>query len=175
MKFTFLRGGMKKIFLSVILLLSLLSTGCSSLSPQTEALIGKPAPFTRLSLLDDEYVSLNRYRGKTLILIFWASWCSHSKSLMEDLNDYIHEHPNHRAEIIAVSVDKMDNLTKLRNMIYLQGYDKIKHAFSGNGTHDEAFLSFRLVSVPTVIVISPKGIVLEASNSFSTVRRYWNE
>jgi len=38
--------------------------------------VGKPAPaFTLRSLSDGTTVSLNQYKGKIVVLNFWASWC----------------------------------------------------------------------------------------------------
>ena len=161
---------MKKIFLAS-LLFSLL-TGCSTISDETLALVNKTAPAARVSFLDGDYVSLRQYRGKTVVLMFWATWCSRSKTLITELSDYARTHKNPNTEFIAVSIDRFDRLSTLKNMIYLQGLDGVKHAFSGNDVRDEAYVSFRMIAIPTIVIIGPDGVVKGVDNDLDIVKEY---
>lgn len=62
--------------LSVVPLLLLLAYGFR-LDPRQVAspLVGRPAPAFSLRTFDAETVSLEGFRGKVLVLSFWASWC----------------------------------------------------------------------------------------------------
>src|SRR5271165_6995988 len=51
-------------------------------SSQKIALLDKPAPDFRLTSLDGRGVSLADYRGKKLVLVFWASWNNGSHPAM---------------------------------------------------------------------------------------------
>ena len=157
--------------LAAVAVLAALSFGCSSMSEQTEALIGKTAPYTRLTMIDGSYLPLSNFRGKTLVLAFWATYCSHSKGMINDLKEYVKNHNNPGVEYIAVSLDDALGFETLQNMIQLQGLDVLRHAYSGNEARDEAFLAFKLTSIPMIVVIGPDGEVKSIGRSVRVVRR----
>jgi cytochrome c biogenesis protein CcmG, thiol:disulfide interchange protein DsbE len=53
----------------------ILRIGTGSASSTTVVRLGKPAPTFSLRSLDGPQVDLASYRGKPVILNFWASWC----------------------------------------------------------------------------------------------------
>ncbi|MBN2738829.1 MAG: TlpA family protein disulfide reductase [Spirochaetales bacterium] len=60
----------------------------------------------RLEGLDHQRFYLNKQKGKTVVLVFWASWCHSCKELLVHLGEYLE---NHRREdflyIGAVCID----------------------------------------------------------------------
>lgn len=42
--------------------------------PSAQVAVGKPAPSFALTLLSGEKVQLTEFRGRVLVLNFWASW-----------------------------------------------------------------------------------------------------
>ncbi len=164
---------MKNILIKIISLALIFSfSSCSSLSPATEAMLGKQAPNTRFTMLEDgEYVSIRSFYGKTTVLVFWATWCSNSKAFMKDFSQFTREHQRSDVKYLAVSIDDPQDKQTLQNMVYLQGLDTMDHAYSGNAELDEAFLTFRLIAVPTIIILSPDGKVKDMGNSMSVVER----
>jgi peroxiredoxin len=74
---------------------------------EASALIGKPAPGLALESLDGHPISLTDYRGKTLVVSFWASWCGPCRMEMPELAKFYRQ--EHKAgsdfDIIAISID----------------------------------------------------------------------
>ena len=65
--------------------------------------IGKPAPdFTVTD--DTNSMHLASYRGKVVLLNFWASWCTPCIVELPSLLQFHHEHPEY--PILAVSIDE---------------------------------------------------------------------
>jgi peroxiredoxin len=77
------------------------------LSQAPSPLIGKPAPDFSLESLDGRTVSLADYRGKTVAVTFWASWCGPCRLELPVLTKLYQQ--THRSwssfEILALSVD----------------------------------------------------------------------
>lgn len=71
------------------------------------ALMGKPAPDFSLESLDGRHVSLGAYRGKTLAVTFWASWCGPCRLEMPVLVKLYQQNHNSESnfEILAISID----------------------------------------------------------------------
>lgn len=61
----------------ISILLLILVTGCTTpqVSPQISPQVGEKAPDFALTSLDEQKISLSAFKGKPVLLNFWASWC----------------------------------------------------------------------------------------------------
>ena len=59
-------------FVCFSIMMSILYTGC--MKQQANSLISQPAPGFTLQDLDGNSVSLSDFKGKPVILNFWATW-----------------------------------------------------------------------------------------------------
>ena len=75
---------LKRMKIIIVLLLAVfVLTACDNTSSTStaekpaakEGLIGKTAPDFTLTDMAGQQVSLSQYRGKVVILNFWATWC----------------------------------------------------------------------------------------------------
>ena len=138
--------------------------------------VGKPAPATRFSMLSGEYLPIEAFRGKTTVLIFWAQWCTASSPVMKRLNELSQRVKNSGSVIfLAVSVDKSEDETKVRERITYQQLGGFQHAYSGNEVYDEAYMAFEGRELPYVIIVDPAGKVVRAGNSDGFVVEYLRE
>lgn len=146
--------------LACIAIFSIISFGCASRSAPG-AWVGKPAPATRVQLLDGDYLPLSAYQGKYVVLVFWAQWCSKSKQLLERLNELAASRSDSSDIVFLVaSIDKEEDLPKVKERISLPAMQRFTHAFSGAGEYDEAFRVFSCSELPQVFVIDPRGVVV---------------
>ena len=68
--------------------------------------VGEKAPsFSIVSLTSNETVSLDDFKGKVVILDFWASWCGPCLVAMPKLSALSDSLPNDKAALLAISVD----------------------------------------------------------------------
>ena len=71
-------------------------------------LIGKPAPQFSLEDLTGKKVSLADYKGKALLINFWATWCGPCKVETPWLVDLRNQYAGKGFEILGVSTDDID-------------------------------------------------------------------
>ncbi len=162
----------REILVSLLILSSVLS-GCSSVSPGARDLVGKPAPDVRFTLIDGTQVPLDIAAGKTAAILFWTTWCGHSRGTIEDFEKLAKRYLG-RKDIVffAVSLDKFEDIEAVKARIQSQGLSDVTHAFSGNDIQDEAFLGFKGDSVPYVAVLDARGVVRSVGTSTSDLESY---
>jgi thiol-disulfide isomerase/thioredoxin len=72
------------------------------------AFIGKPAPPFSLQDLNGKKVSLADYKGKAVLINFWATWCGPCKIETPWLIDLRNQYASKGFEILGVSTDDID-------------------------------------------------------------------
>lgn len=85
----------------------------------TEATVGEEAPDFTLRNLDGKEVSLKDYRGKIVLINFWATWCEYCDKEMPDLQKLDKEND----DLVVLAVDVMEDEEKVKNYIKKGGYD----------------------------------------------------
>ena len=71
-------------------------------------LIGKPAPQFALEDLSGKKVSLADYKGKAVLINFWATWCGPCKVETPWLVDLRNQYAAKGFEILGISTDEID-------------------------------------------------------------------
>jgi thiol-disulfide isomerase/thioredoxin len=143
-----------------VLLALLQLAGCASLSPEAIALVGRPVPDGRLMLLSGEDLALKDRRGRNAAILFWTTWCPHSRSVIAQFEDLARSYA-HRGDtdFFAVNLDRNEDLSLVRGRISAQDLTTVIHVFSGNDVQDEAFLALKGDQVPYSVLIDGNSIV----------------
>jgi len=66
----------------------------------------RPAPNVRLQTADGSSVQLADYKGKIVVIDFWASWCPPCKASFPALDALHGEYQARGVEVLAVNVDE---------------------------------------------------------------------
>ena len=77
--------------------------------------IGKTAPDFSHTDIDGNTIRLSDVQAKKTLLVFWASWCPHCKSVVPEINSLKEKFSDSELQIIGISVDT--SLTNLRQVI----------------------------------------------------------
>ena len=112
---------------------------------------GEMAPDFELKTLGGETVKLSDYKGKKVILNFWATWCPPCREEMPEMQDFHDEH-GEEVEILAVNFAET-NEKKIQDYIdefnYTYTIPLDKDSVVGN--------EYRVFSLPTTYFIGTDG------------------
>lgn len=109
------------------------------------------APAFTLADLDGATVSLADYRGKTVVLNFWATWCAPCRAEIPELTAYAQENPE--VPVLGVVVPSNEG-ARLKEIVqrFGPGYPVLV-------ADDAVERAYRLSVFPTTVVVRPDGSV----------------
>ncbi|MGA3212792.1 MAG: TlpA disulfide reductase family protein [Terriglobales bacterium] len=113
--------------------------GADSLAVGSSRLRGKAAPdFTLTDLSSNQHVNLSDFKGKAVVLNFWATWCSPCKVEIPWFVDLQKEYGPQGLQIIGVAMDDTNAEIILKfahdmgiNYPVLQGTEKVADLYGG--------------------------------------------
>lgn len=129
---------------------------------EESALLNKPAPEFQLETLDGQPVSSTDFRGKKLVVNFWASWCGPCRMELPALQAFYEKYhaDNKNFEVVAISTDdtrreaqRYVQEAKLTFPILWDRDGKVQDAYGVEG-------------IPTLFVIDENGKITQSQSGF---------
>lgn len=105
-------------------------------------------------------IKLEDFRGKYVLLDFWAGWCKPCKALHPDLKEIYETYHPKGLEIIGVSFDKDEQTWK--TSIEQENLDQWLHLYDGYkniGKNNSISQKFNVTPIPAYILIDDRGII----------------
>lgn len=119
-------------------------------------MVGKPAPLFKIKRLDKEgVVNLADYKGRPVVLNFWATWCSPCKAEQPVLDDASQRHP----EVTFIGIVFEDTEAATRQYLADTGTPYI-HVYDPKST---VAVDFGVSGVPETYFINKDGIIVKKS------------
>jgi len=113
--------------------------------------IGKLAADFTLTDLSGQEIKLSDYRGKTVFLNFWATWCPPCRQEMPSIQSLYQKTAGKDMEILAVSLDRGD----IRSFVE-QGKYSFKILPDPKG---EIGRQYGVTGIPTTFIIDKNGVI----------------
>lgn len=118
--------------------------------------VGKTAPDFELETLDGKKVKLSDYRGKAVLLNFWATWCQPCKIEMPWLIEFQKNYRDQGFEIVGVAMEDTEKpeiekfLKEMGvNYVVLLGKESVGEQYGG------------VLGLPTTFYIGRDGTIVE--------------
>jgi len=116
--------------------------------------IGSPAIAIKAATSEGKEITLDTYRGKVLLLDFWASWCSPCRQEMPNVKKVYNNFHSNGFEILGVSLD--DSSAKFRS--YIDGQQiPWPQIFDGKGWNSEVGKIYAVNSIPATFLLDRSG------------------
>lgn len=142
---------MKKIAAFVVLaLLAVVSAGCEKKVPQEP---GKAPNFVLKDINGKEH-RLTDYRGKVVLLDFWATWCGPCRLAIPELNEIEARFKGRDFALLAISVN--DSVSTLKSFVE---ENDVAFTVLVNDRHVEKL--YDVISIPTTFLIDKDGKIVK--------------
>ena len=123
--------------------------------------VGDIARDFRLDTLNHTRFYLNQYRGKVVVLLFWATWCNVCKTEMMDLKTFS-DIPGSENLVAAVCSDP-ENINDVKAIVQNLSID-YPVLLDENA---EISLKYKVASLPTTILVDKAGTIGFAKEGYS--------
>jgi peroxiredoxin len=141
--------------------------------------VGDMAPFFGLMNIDGDIISLDDYKGKWVILNFWATWCPPCKAELPTLNRFYESLDKNRVVLLGINATGTEkNTGKCEDIAcYISTF------VMDEGINFPVLLDFcdntgicvstiyGIGNLPTTLVISPEGIITQIKKG--VVDSFW--
>jgi peroxiredoxin len=159
---------MKKqsLYLVIIVVIALAFTSCkkdnvTAPEPETGIKVGQAAPLFELNDNNSNMINLEDYRGKLVIVDFWASWCHFCRGENPELVALYDMYNSKGLEIIGVSLD--ENKQSWRDAVSEDGIEFIQ--VNDTGAFDSQIaMDYGITSIPTMFLLDEDGVILFITN-----------
>jgi thiol-disulfide isomerase/thioredoxin len=130
----------------------------TSAKPLKVLSIGDLAPDFRLTTLDGKPLSLKSYRGKYVLLDFWATWCAPCRQELPHLKE-LHKKfgTDKRFELVSLSLD--NERTAPRDFAKKEGIPWVQ-GFLGKTVDSAVTADYGVTGIPAIFLIGPDGRIV---------------
>lgn len=126
------------------------------LSASAHLKFGQAAPNFKVPSLGGEDIELRQFKGKVVLLDFWASWCKPCRALTPHLKTIYQKHKKQGLEVISISIDT--NAAEWEKAVKEDGMNWINGSSLG-GNQCPVAKKYMVSAVPHVYLIDKKGVL----------------
>jgi thiol-disulfide isomerase/thioredoxin len=115
---------------------------------------GVEAPDVQFSGLSDDHLErLSSYRGKIVILSFWATWCGSCEPEMASFQRLIEKHPQWKEKVLVFAASTDEHKEDAARRVNEKGWDKTKNIWVDKSVRWE----YHIDAIPICYIIDAES------------------
>jgi thiol-disulfide isomerase/thioredoxin len=125
--------------------------------------LGKPFELKFTDAVTGKPVSMADYKGKVVVLDFWATWCGPCIAELPKMKKLYADYKDKGLEIIGISLDQPEDkggLTKLKEFVAKENMSWA-HYYQGNFWDSEFSVSWGINAIPALFLIDQNGNLVD--------------
>ena len=123
---------------------------------------GQPMPSVSYPMPDGKLAGLDQYKGKYLLVDFWASWCGPCRQAIPKVKELYNAYKDRGFDVASISIDTdkkaWQKAMTEENMPWLQLLSDNK---------DKTMKEFQFSGIPTMYLVDPDGNIVERFTGFT--------
>ncbi len=166
------KWGRGKVSIPFFTLFIILVTLGSTTSGMAQVQISHTIPELTLSDHTNQEVSLQSFKGKTVLIDFWASWCAPCRKANQKLVKLYKEYPKDVLEIVGISLD-----TDRSKWLKAIEKDKISYIqlTDPRGFNARSAEIFGVEALPASFLFDKEGVLIAINPTVSEIESYINQ
>lgn len=123
-------------------------------------LVGKPMELAGVTL-DNQSLDWAKYRGKVVLVAFWATWCGPCREEIKNIQNSYRAYHDRGFEVVAISVDKdRDQLRQFLQQTSLPWIVLFDQALQTDQADKTMATAYGVMQIPQLILIGQDGNVI---------------
>ncbi len=123
-----------------------------------DELLGKPAIDFHVKDVNGGDLSLENYRGKIVLLDFWAVWCAPCRAETPHLKRAYEAFKDREFEIVGISLDH----EKSKLLAYIEEHDIAWPQFLNETGENDVAQKYKVMAIPQTFLIDHEGVIRKA-------------
>jgi peroxiredoxin len=145
---------MRSLFAPIIFAIAaLLVSACASNTGSGSATLSGPAPNFTLTSLDGQKISLSQFKGKVVIVDFWATWCPSCVERLHHLEHLIADQHLDQQGLTILAINERESPADIATFTHSAHYSfPILQDPDG-----AAAQSYSVFGLPTTVIVARNG------------------
>ena len=108
--------------------------------------------------IDGASLTLNEYRGKAVLVDFWATWCAPCRREIPGMVEMYGRYHDRGFEILSISLDSPEQMNEAAFREWIAEQEMTwRHVYDGDAWNSPLVRSFFVGSIPAPYLVGPDG------------------